>query len=57
MKFRIEYTDGQIQELQGKYQIHDTYIRCEVPTSRGEDYPWYEMIVPLSNIFYFEGHR
>jgi hypothetical protein len=56
MKIKIEYTDANAQEIEGDYEVHDTYIRCKIPTFRGENYPWYELIIPMNGIMYFEAH-
>ena len=56
MKMKIEYIDGCEQEIEGYYEIHDTYIKCKIPTSRGEDYPYYETVIPMNAIMHFEAH-
>lgn len=56
MKIKIEYVDGQTQNLDGEYEAHENYIELRIPTSRGEDYLWYDVIIPLHAIMHFEVH-
>lgn len=57
MQIRIGYNDGSTVDLEGDYEIHDTYIMCRIPTFRGESYKYFDLVVPMSSIEYFEIHE
>lgn len=56
MQFRIEYVDGQAQELEGEYVAYENYIEFRIPTIRGESYRYYDLIIPMHRIMSFEAH-
>jgi hypothetical protein len=56
MKIKIEYVDGAIQDLIGTYDVYDNYINVRCDSDEGDDYSWYDVVIPLNSILCLIAH-
>jgi hypothetical protein len=46
----------QIQDLIGTYDVYDNYINVRCDSDEGDDYSWYDVVIPLNSILCLIAH-